>query len=424
LGRLFAPGDTPGEIVSKLTAAAVEALADPGVRSHFADFGTEVLPPERQTPQPLGALVKAEAKTGPIPSADSVTGLKRQEATVGKVCKIVLCAATAMVLASLAARAEDPVLRIAKQGSMEAGGRAINCATNDGGDPNSRRFPSGHVVVDNVYATFQYPADQRYPYPILFNSGGGHTARVYDTTPDGREGWLTLFMRQGFPVYGVDRTNTGRSGTDICKINAVKLGKAPPAELPAINRYAAESSWVTFRWGPKFGEPYTNTQFPIAFADAYYPQMISTYRDPVETPKSVAAFAALIDKIAEPVIIQSWSSSGLLGYLTAIERSERVKGILAVETSVTAFDMIPAEGRQKLAKIPIYIVIGDHAEDRVEASRKFQKEMAAIGGHVTVDVLPEAGIYGNGHTMMLEKNNKQIMYRMIAWLEGNVFEPK
>jgi hypothetical protein len=26
--------------------------------------------------------------------------------------------------------------------------------------------------------------------------------------------------------------------------------------------------------------------------------------------------------------------------------------------------------------------------------------------------------------MMLEKNNKQIMHRMIAWLEGNVFNPK
>jgi pimeloyl-ACP methyl ester carboxylesterase len=280
------------------------------------------------------------------------------------------------------------------------------------------------VVVDNVYATYQYPADQRYPYPVLFNSGGGHTARVYDTTPDGREGWLTLFLRQGFPVYGVDRTNTGRSGTDICKINAVRLGKASPNELPAINRYPAESSWVTFRWGPKFGEPYPDTQFPIAFVGTYYPQTISTYRDPAETAKSVAAFAALIDKIAEPVIIQSWSSSGLLGYLTAIERPERVKGILAVETSVTAFDMISAEGRRKLAKIPIYIVIGDHAQDRVDASRKFQKEMASIGGHVTVDVLPEAGIYGNGHTMMLEKNNKQIMYRMIAWLEGNVFAPK
>jgi pimeloyl-ACP methyl ester carboxylesterase len=339
--------------------------------------------------------------------------------------KLLLWGTTAgFFLAPLASRAEEPVLRIAKQGSMEAGGKVIDCATNDGGDPNSTRWPSGHVVVDNVYATYQYPADQRYPYPILFNSGGGHTARVYDTTPDGREGWLTLFLRQGFAVYGVDRPNTGRSGTDICKINAVRLGRAPVTELPAINRYAAESSWVTFRWGPKFGEPYPNTQFPVEFADNYYPQTVSTYRDPDETPKSVAAFAALIDKIAEPVIIQSWSSSGLLGYLTAIERADRVKAILAVETSVTAFDTIPPAGRQKLAKIPIYIVIGDHAQDRVDASRKFQREMAALGGRVTVDVLPEAGIFGNGHTMMLEKNNKQIMFRMMAWLEGNVFKPK
>jgi len=43
---------------------------------------------------------------------------------------------------------------------------------------------------------------------------------------------------------------------------------------------------------------------------------------------------------------------------------------------------------------------------------------------VTIDVLPEAGIKGNGHTMMLEKNNKQIMFRMIAWLEGHVFSRK
>jgi pimeloyl-ACP methyl ester carboxylesterase len=151
---------------------------------------------------------------------------------------------------------------------------------------------------------------------------------------------------------------------------------------------------------------------------------VSTHRDPEETQKSVAAFAALIDKIPEPVIVQTWSSSGLLGYLAAAERPDRVKAILAVETSITAFDDIPAEGRQRLAKIPIYIVIGDHAQDRVDASRKFQSEMAAVAGQVTVDVLPEAGIYGNGHTMMLEKNNKQIMHRMIAWLEGSVFKPK
>jgi pimeloyl-ACP methyl ester carboxylesterase len=333
--------------------------------------------------------------------------------------------AIATLVATATAALAEPPLHIAKQGSLEAGGQVIDCRTNDGGDANSTRWPPGHVVVNNIYATYQYPAEPKYPYPILFNSGGGHTARVYDTTPDGREGWLTLFVREGFAVYGVDRTNTGRSGTDICKINAVRLGRAPANELPAINRYPFESSWVTFRWGPKYGEPFPDTQFPIEAANNYYPQTISTYRDPQETENSVSAFSALIDKIGGPgVILQTWSSSGLLGYLTAIERHDQVKAILAIESSVDAFDKIPAAKLPLLAKIPIIIVIGDRAPDRVEASRAFEKKMKAIGGDVTVDVLPEAGIHGNGHTMMLEKNNKQIMFRMIAWLEGHVFRPK
>jgi hypothetical protein len=63
-------------------------------------------------------------------------------------------------------------------------------------------------------------------------------------------------------------------------------------------------------------------------------------------------------------------------------------------------------------------------QDRVDASRAFEKKMKALGGDVTIDVLPEAGIKGNDHTLMLEKNNKQIMFRMIAWLEGHVFSQK
>jgi tripartite-type tricarboxylate transporter receptor subunit TctC len=59
---LFAPKGTPKEIVAKLNAAAVEALADPAVRSRLADLGEEVFPHERQTPEALGALVKADAE--------------------------------------------------------------------------------------------------------------------------------------------------------------------------------------------------------------------------------------------------------------------------------------------------------------------------------------------------------------------------
>jgi len=218
----------------------------------------------------------------------------------------------------------------------------------------------------------------------------------------------------------VDRVNTGRAAADICTINAVKLGRAPPSALPAINRYAAESAWVTFRWGPKFGVPYPGTQFPVEAADAYYPQLLSTYRDPDELPKSVAALSALLDKVG-PATLETWSSSGLMGYLTAIERPSLVKGILAIETSVDAFDHIPADKLKTLAGVPILIVIGDHARDRVDSSRAFLAKMRAIGGDVTVDVLPEAGITGNGHTMMLEKNNAQIMQRMIAWLRTHVY---
>ena len=60
-GGLFAPRGTPRDIIRKINAAAVEALADPEVRSRLADLGMEIFPRERQTPEALGALVKADA---------------------------------------------------------------------------------------------------------------------------------------------------------------------------------------------------------------------------------------------------------------------------------------------------------------------------------------------------------------------------
>jgi tripartite-type tricarboxylate transporter receptor subunit TctC len=59
---LFAPRDTPSDIVGRLNAAAVEALADPAVRSRFIELGYEFFPRERQTPEVLGALQKADAE--------------------------------------------------------------------------------------------------------------------------------------------------------------------------------------------------------------------------------------------------------------------------------------------------------------------------------------------------------------------------
>jgi tripartite-type tricarboxylate transporter receptor subunit TctC len=59
---LFAPIGTPKDIVGKLNAAAVEALADPAVRLRLADLGLEIFSREKQTPEALGALQKANAE--------------------------------------------------------------------------------------------------------------------------------------------------------------------------------------------------------------------------------------------------------------------------------------------------------------------------------------------------------------------------
>jgi tripartite-type tricarboxylate transporter receptor subunit TctC len=59
---LFAPKGTPRDIIGKLHAAAVEALADPATKSRLVELGFGVFPRENQTPEALGAQMKADAE--------------------------------------------------------------------------------------------------------------------------------------------------------------------------------------------------------------------------------------------------------------------------------------------------------------------------------------------------------------------------
>src|SRR5438270_798901 len=50
---LWAPKGTPPDLIGKLTAAAMDAMADAGVRARLTDLGQEVPPPEQQTARAL-----------------------------------------------------------------------------------------------------------------------------------------------------------------------------------------------------------------------------------------------------------------------------------------------------------------------------------------------------------------------------------
>jgi tripartite-type tricarboxylate transporter receptor subunit TctC len=70
---LFAPRGTPKEVIAKLNAAMVQALADPALRARFTDLGLDIAPREQQTPEALAAFTRAEiAKWWPIIKAAGI----------------------------------------------------------------------------------------------------------------------------------------------------------------------------------------------------------------------------------------------------------------------------------------------------------------------------------------------------------------
>jgi pimeloyl-ACP methyl ester carboxylesterase len=247
--------------------------------------------------------------------------------------------------------------------------------------------------------------------------GGGLTGATYETTPDGREGWRDMMIRRGWDVYITDATERGRAGFApplIWKDDPIFLTEADP--------------WDRFRIGPGPGsfnvDParrklLPGNQFPIEAYDTFLKQIVPRWLSTDDA--IIRAYVALIDKVC-PCVILAHSQGGHFAFRAAEQRPDKVKAMVSVEPAVAG----GAEGGAKLLKdMPLLLVYGDYIEQdpRWVAYRKaalaYVDALRAAGGKADVLSLPERGIKGNSHMLMMDKNNREVLEVIARWLVDN-----
>ena len=352
-------------------------------------------------------------------------------------------------------------LSIARQGYLFAGGKYSTV--------NGRQVMSGQLYVE-----FQIPARQTRPWPIVMIHGGSQSGTNFTGTPDGREGWAQFFLRRGYPVYAVDQPGRGRAAYET-----ELYGPTAPLNLETTQRQFVAPERYN-RWP----QARLHTQWPgkgapgdPVFDQFYASQIPSMQNFTLQQSLNRDALVSLLEKIG-PSILLTHSQSGAFGWPVADARPDLVKAIVAVEPNgppffnvenvpapewfrdvppqartwgVTAVpltyspaaatpsdlaivqqdrpdgpDLVrcwlqktPARLLPKLQKLPIVIVTAE-ASYHAPYDHCTVKYLEQAGVHSTWIQLGDVGIHGNGHMMMLEKNNMDIAALMFKWLDKAV----
>jgi pimeloyl-ACP methyl ester carboxylesterase len=245
--------------------------------------------------------------------------------------------------------------------------------------------------------------------------GGGLTGVTYESTPDGREGWLNLFVRKGWDVYVSDAVERGRASfasPDVWSSEPIFLNYADPFERFRIGD--GEGSWNA---DPAKRKVLPGSQFPVEAYDSYMKQAVPRW---LSTDDAViAAYLALVDKVC-PCVLLLHSQGGAFGFKVAEQRADKIKAIVAVEAASAG--TVAKAGALK--STPTLMLFGDYVDQhpRWAAYKKIDLQYAdavrAGGGSVDVISLPDIGIKGNSHMMMQDKNNAEIAEVIQKWLVG------
>jgi hypothetical protein len=328
---------------------------------------------------------------------------------------------TAFILGALATpalAADDIVLR--GMGSFHIGGRIaevkgkeVRMIVRQPGGPLTKLDPNGKYMVEQMYVQYFLPKNKKGKLPLLTWHGGGLTGVTYESTPDGREGWVNFFIRKGWDVYNSDAVERGRSGfasPDVWSSEPTFLPFADPFERFRIGQ--GEGSWSD---DPAQRKVIPGSQFPVDAYDNYMRQTVPRW---LSTDQAfIDAYGALVDKVC-PCVLLLHSQGGSFGFKVAELRPDKVKAIVAVESATAGI----VANAPKLKDTPVLMIFGDNVDQhpRWAAFKKIDTEYAnaikAVGGSVDWINLPEIGIKGNSHMMMQDKNSDQIAEVIQKWL--------
>lgn len=290
-------------------------------------------------------------------------------------------------------------------GSFHIGGRVVELQ----GQPVQTHRYSDHGVpvvfnlngrywIEQMYVQYFEPS-QRHAVPLLLWHGGGMTGVNYESTPDGRDGWLQHFLRSGWMVYNCDAVERGRAGWPA-------LPESPWPTAPVL--MSLEHAVERFRIAQ--GE---TGQFPVTHLDVFGKQLTPRWTSTDEATQR--AYAALLQRTG-PSAIVAHSQGGSFAVRVACEHPGQVRALVLVEPAN------PETTVPDLHGIPVLMVYGDGiAQDSrwPHIHRKglaFAESLRAAGGQVDVLDLPSVGLHGNTHMLMMDRNNHVIFRLINDWL--------
>jgi pimeloyl-ACP methyl ester carboxylesterase len=296
-----------------------------------------------------------------------------------------------------------------------------------------------------MYVEWEEPEEVSHPYPIVLVHGGGGQGTDWLGTPDGRPGWATFLVQEGFTVYVVDRPGHGRS-----PLYPEALGEiVPPLTYELFKQvFGTDGQPVHSRSAARLHDAWPGL---AGVDDAGIDQALAGFgpslRDSAAAQRrEQVRMVELLDRIG-PAILIAHSAGGPAGWLAADARPGTVRGLVQIEPIGPPFledKMLGLSLRWGLTAAPLGFdpAVEDPAELRDGARRRLpglvelpvalvsgeDSPLAKVGASILAFLrdagcdprslpLAESGVRGNGHGLMMESNNREALTVVLDWLK-------